>query len=211
MSTSAASTPRTRSLAHVCGLAGLVVASSLAAAQCTPGPKFFCVVQGDKTPANPNPGGFSCCTYYINDAEAPELTLVRGETYVFKMNNVPGFHPFYISTSVVGGGPNAWTLGVTPATGASANQTLTFVVPKSAPAQLYYQCKNHQRMGWKLNIVDSLPCPADFNADGFVNGDDFDGFINAYVSGDPKADANKDGFVNGDDFDAFVPAFEIGC
>lgn len=192
-------------------LGATAIPAAFTAAQCTPGPQFFCVVQGAKTPANPNPGGFTCCTYYIDGVEAPELTLVRGETYTFKMNSVAGIHVFYISTSVLGGGVGTWTLGVTPSTGVSGNAALTFVVPASAPDQLYYQCKNHQRMGWKLNIVDSLTCPSDFNGDGFVTGEDFDAYVDAFTAGDIAADFDHDGFVTGDDFDGYVLAFEAGC
>ncbi|MFO0836820.1 MAG: S8 family serine peptidase [Phycisphaerales bacterium] len=55
------------------------------------------------------------------------------------------------------------------------------------------------------------PCPADLNADGFVNGDDYDAFASAFDAGEPGADFNHDGFVNGDDYDAFASAFEAGC
>ncbi|MFO0835260.1 MAG: hypothetical protein U0638_09830 [Phycisphaerales bacterium] len=54
-------------------------------------------------------------------------------------------------------------------------------------------------------------CPADFNDDGFVNGDDYDGFASAFDVADPLADFNADGFVNGDDYDAFASAFDAGC
>ena len=54
-------------------------------------------------------------------------------------------------------------------------------------------------------------CPADFNLDGFVTGDDFDLFVLVFVNSNPTADFNLDGFVTGDDFDAFVLAFEAGC
>ena len=52
---------------------------------------------------------------------------------------------------------------------------------------------------------------ADFNNDGFVTGDDFDAFVAAFEAGDAEADFDEDGFVTGDDFDAFVAAFEQGC
>jgi len=82
------------------------------------------------------------------------LTLVRGETYIFQMNNTPSFHPFYISTDDTGGGGGAgeWTDGVT-GNFATGNDVVTFVVPVIAPDLLYYQCSNHFRMGWKLNII----------------------------------------------------------
>jgi hypothetical protein len=54
-------------------------------------------------------------------------------------------------------------------------------------------------------------CPADYNGDGFVNGDDADGFYAAFDAGDPSADFDGNGFVNGDDADAFSVAFNAGC
>ncbi len=62
-----------------------------------------------------------------------------------------------------------------------------------------------------VRIVGSLGCPADFNDDGFVNGDDYDAFATLFDSADPGADFNHDGFVNGDDYDAFASAFDAGC
>ncbi len=54
-------------------------------------------------------------------------------------------------------------------------------------------------------------CPSDFNQDGFVSGDDFDAFVDAFVAGDIAADFDDDGFVTADDYDAFVGAFFAGC
>jgi len=54
-------------------------------------------------------------------------------------------------------------------------------------------------------------CRSDFNADGFVTGEDFDGFVDEFELGGPGADYDLNGFVTGDDFDAFVAAFETGC
>ncbi|NUQ51995.1 MAG: hypothetical protein HUU19_04780 [Phycisphaerales bacterium] len=57
----------------------------------------------------------------------------------------------------------------------------------------------------------AIPCPADFNRDGFVNGDDYDAFASLFDVADPGADFNHDGFVNGDDYDAFASRFDVGC
>ncbi|MBL8761731.1 MAG: hypothetical protein JNL50_10550 [Phycisphaerae bacterium] len=65
------------------------------------------------------------------------------------------------------------------------------------------------RGGFTINMPG--PCPADFNHDGFVNGDDFDLFASAFEGGATAADFNLDGFVNGDDCDAFASYFEEGC
>ncbi|MFO0836802.1 MAG: hypothetical protein U0638_17715 [Phycisphaerales bacterium] len=54
-------------------------------------------------------------------------------------------------------------------------------------------------------------CAADFNHDGFVNGNDYDEFASLFDIADAGADFNHDGFVNGDDYDAFASAFDAGC
>jgi hypothetical protein len=60
----------------------------------------------------------------------------------------------------------------------------------------------------------SPPCPADFNADGFLDFFDYDAFVACFEgSGTPGcgADFNDDGFADFFDYDAFVAAFEVGC
>ncbi|MFO0835147.1 MAG: M1 family aminopeptidase [Phycisphaerales bacterium] len=54
-------------------------------------------------------------------------------------------------------------------------------------------------------------CAADFNNDGFVNGDDYDAFASAFDAGTSAGDFNHDGFVNGDDYDLFAEHFDAGC
>jgi len=54
-------------------------------------------------------------------------------------------------------------------------------------------------------------CLADFDLNEFVNGEDFDLFVEAFYFGDPSADVNDDTFVSGEDFDLFVEHFEAGC
>ena len=77
----------------------------------------------------------------------PVLYLRRGETYHF-INNSGGSHPFQIRVS---NGGSAYSTGVTN-NGASSG-TITFKVPMSAPATLYYQCTSHSSMGNTINIV----------------------------------------------------------
>ncbi len=60
-------------------------------------------------------------------------------------------------------------------------------------------------------VTADAPCTADYNGDAFVNGDDFDLFIERFVAGDPSADIDLNSFVNGVDFDAFVERFVAGC
>jgi len=54
------------------------------------------------------------------------------------------------------------------------------------------------------------PC-ADVNQDGGVDGADVEEFFLAWEQGDSKADTNQDGGVDGGDIDAFFNAWETGC
>ncbi len=61
------------------------------------------------------------------------------------------------------------------------------------------------------NVLWTKVCPADFNDDGFLTGEDFDAYVAAFEAGAIESDYNGDGFVTGEDFDAFVADFEVGC
>ncbi|MGE3109012.1 MAG: FG-GAP repeat domain-containing protein [Phycisphaerales bacterium] len=54
-------------------------------------------------------------------------------------------------------------------------------------------------------------CPGDFNADAFVNSQDFFDFLAALFALQPAADVNADGVVNSQDFFDFLAAFFAGC
>jgi MYXO-CTERM domain-containing protein len=94
--------------------------------------------------------GFSA--YTINGVDNATLTLTRGQTYTFTLNAFG--HPFWITTARGAAGAsssNTYSTGVT--NNGSESGTLTFVVPASAPATLFYQCGFHDNMGGQLNIV----------------------------------------------------------
>ena len=78
----------------------------------------------------------------------PVLYLRRGETYVLNVDALSGSHPFEIRVS---NGGSAYGTGVTNNGATSGN--ITFKVPMSAPATLYYQCTAHAGMGNTINIV----------------------------------------------------------
>ncbi len=90
--------------------------------------------------------------YAIDGVQGRELTLTRGQTYTFTTDDVPGNHPFYISTSEVGQAEGEYSDGVT-GNFATQGEVLTFFVPMDAPDLLYYQCQFHQRMGWRITVV----------------------------------------------------------
>ena len=88
--------------------------------------------------------------FYVKDAENPELTLKRGTTYQIEVNT-PG-HPLWIKTNESPGTDNAYASGVTG--NGTDKGTITFVVPKDAPAALFYNCQYHIVMHGKINITD---------------------------------------------------------
>ena len=89
------------------------------------------------------PGGLS-------SANNPDLYLERGKTYQFAMN--ASGHGFGIQTSSgTWNNSNAYTTGITNP--AAETGTITFAVPYSAPARLYYACTSgHSGMVGNLYI-----------------------------------------------------------
>jgi hypothetical protein len=65
------------------------------------------------------------------------------------------------------------------------------------------------------NGTPTPPCPADFNADGFLDFFDYDAYVECFEGAacpaGQDADFNADGFTDFFDYDAFVLAFETGC
>ena len=76
----------------------------------------------------------------------PDIYLVRGQRYVFKMN--ASGHPFQIR---VANGGAAYSDGVTNNGAQTGN--VVFNVQHDAPAQLYYQCTSHGGMVGNIYIV----------------------------------------------------------
>jgi hypothetical protein len=54
-------------------------------------------------------------------------------------------------------------------------------------------------------------CPADFNCDGGVDGDDVIAFFDAWDSSSPEGDFNGDEGVDGDDVIAFFARWDANC
>jgi hypothetical protein len=85
----------------------------------------------------------------LTDADNPDLTLVRGNTYTFTVN--ASGHPFFIKTVQGNSNANAYANGVT--NNGEQNGTITFVVPMDAPDILYYNCQFHSAMTGTFNIT----------------------------------------------------------
>lgn len=71
-------------------------------------------------------------------------------------------------------------------------------------------------LGWDVeytptSVVVVAVCPADFNGDGGVDGDDVIRFFESWDVGDIGADFNRDGSVDGDDVIGFFGGWDSGC
>jgi hypothetical protein len=97
--------------------------------------------------------GFDFTAYTVDGQANLALTLQRGVTYVFQVDESSfPVHPFYIKTAFTNGGAvDAFTEGVTG--NGTTGGNLIFTVPQDAPDVLYYHCGNHFPMGATLTIV----------------------------------------------------------
>lgn len=59
-------------------------------------------------------------------------------------------------------------------------------------------------------ITINLPCAADFNLDGGIDGADIEAFFIAFEAGEASSDVNEDGGVDGADVEAFFTLWEAG-
>ncbi len=66
------------------------------------------------------------------------------------------------------------------------------------------------RSDWASVLRNTL-CPTDLTCDGFLDFFDYDAFVTAFETGDPRADFNTDSFIDFFDYDDFVAGFEAGC
>ncbi|MFO0834241.1 MAG: hypothetical protein U0638_04665 [Phycisphaerales bacterium] len=103
-----------------------------------------------------------------------------------------------------------------PGWNGGANASIGYQNELLAPAQWSLNTAEAVHNGTVLSLVNTecyggQPCTSDFNGDGFVNGDDYDLFVDVFDAGGQSSDLNLDGFVNGDDYDVFASHFEAGC
>ena len=102
-------------------------------------------------------------SWRFDGVDNPAITVIRGQTYTFQLQNVNAVHPFNINTVNTTGNGSRYNSGVTN-NGATGNTAITFVVPMDAPVQLHYNCGNHAAMNGNIDVVDD---PDPIFADGF--------------------------------------------
>ena len=111
----------------------------------------FTVTEMTKTSAHPYYLTGWSTGWVVDGVEGRALTLTRNQTYTFNVTGIS--HLFYISTDATGGfgAPGEVTTGVTNSQVATG--TLTFTPDNNLQADLYYQCGNHDNMGWTITLV----------------------------------------------------------
>jgi hypothetical protein len=114
----------------------------------------------------------------------PNIYLVRGQRYVFKMN--ASGHPFQIR---VANGGAAYSDGVTNNGAQTGN--VVFNVQHDAPAQLYYQCTSHGSMVGNIYIIGGSQVIS-----GVVTATTFVGNLTGNVTGTASANAVLTGSTN---------------
>jgi hypothetical protein len=74
-----------------------------------------------------------------------------------------------------------------------------------------YDCVLTSACGSTTSSAVGIPCPADFNQDGGVDGADVEAFFRVWATGDNAADVNQDGGVDGSDVQSFFIRWQSGC
>ena len=75
----------------------------------------------------------------------------------------------------------------------------------------YGQRANGATEGFVVNLRSGLlPCPADFNQDGGIDGSDLEAFFTTWQEGLPAGAVNQDGGVDGGDLEAFIVPWQNG-
>ena len=113
----------------------------------------FAVTVEDKTAAHPENGNGWPEAFAIDGQQGVPVTVVRGRTYVFQLQDVPAIHPFYITTNAAGLGAEPYAEGV-EGNFSTGNETVTFTPTENTPDLLYYQCGSHEFMGWRIYVRD---------------------------------------------------------
>ncbi|KAG2439762.1 hypothetical protein HYH02_010639 [Chlamydomonas schloesseri] len=115
------------------------------------------VVTQGTNPNYPNPPAWGL-SYHLAGLETPVLTLLRGVTYTFSVRAGPT-HPLYFTSDINGGRSNASEVvygGSAASFGtATAPYTLDFTPSASTPSDLFYQCWRHQKLGWRIKVLDA--------------------------------------------------------
>jgi truncated hemoglobin YjbI len=100
----------------------------------------------------------------VNGVETAEIVLTAGKTYKFTVQSTC-LHPFYLTTDARGQGRAPLDTGFDLPAPANATpkvcdgRSVLFRPPPSLAGQdIYYQCLNHDNMGWKVTVRNQTIC-----------------------------------------------------
>jgi len=164
------------------------------------------------------------------DASGPGASISYARWYSNNLGGAPEADTFVVQTS--GNGGASWTTLETvgpsgvenrggwraksfpiPAAQRTNQFRIRFVASDLATGSLVEAAID----AVNLSSINCTPpnCPADFNGDGFLDGFDYDDYVNCFegVACPPgkSSDFNNDGFTDGFDYDEFVAVFQAGC
>jgi len=135
----------------------------------------YTVTVATKTSGNVNYNTGSSNAYFLDGIETPFIEFVSGQTYVFdQSDNSNSGHAirFYYDLDKT----TSYSTGVTVAgTAGSSGASTTIVVDDDTPSRLYYQCENHDKMGWAVGVDNH-------NVTGLTTDDLTEGTTNRYFS-----------------------------
>jgi len=92
----------------------------------------------------------------------------------------------------------------------TATMRVRFVADDAGTGSLIEAAVDDIVISANICVPPTASCPADFNQDGGIDGDDVAAFYLAWESGDASADTNLDGGIDGDDVVTFFAAWENG-
>lgn len=121
------------------------------------GPNHHIITVAEKKPGHPAFGKGHKKGFFINGGVEP-VVIKRGQTYEFEVRTDP-LHDVYFSRSAQGWGGAPIVEGIS---GQFTYDGIITVKPDTkTPNVIYYSCRNHNSMGWKVLVVDARTSDAD--------------------------------------------------
>ena len=144
----------------------------------------------------------------LNPSLTPGQLIPAGTALAFEVDLCDDGARAYIQRSLAAGKLLLAITSLEPASGGPGGGTGDPAYPAFYTKESAVAISNGLAVHLDLELA--IGTGADFDHNSFINGDDFDFFVEAFYYGDPIADWDGNCFVNGDDFDGFVAAFEGG-
>ena len=138
----------------------------------------------------------------------PQFVATDASTFQIALFEDGNFEFRYLSVSAESVVGDTTTIGFEDGTGIVASTLAETRASLSALAPISYRANSTVS---DTGVCSACPaCPADYNQDGGVTGDDIAAFFADFETGGGCADTNVDGGITGDDIAAFFTAFEAG-